>query len=106
VVIQSNQTECAILLLQCKGSAAPEITDEWWSDVFRDQLPDGCIRISSRVLSPYPEAMEAACSLFASANISAAGLVETPQLFLADESYAWAQEAGQDWRKALAKGKG
>lgn len=106
VVIQSNQTECSILLVQCKGTTAPEMSDEWWSDVFRDQMSDGRIRISSRILAPYPEALEAACSLFASANSSATGLVETPQLFLSDESYAWAQEAGQDWRKALAKEKG
>lgn len=108
MVIQSNRTECAILLLQCKGTTAPEISDEWWSDVFRDRLPDGRIQMSSRILSPWPEALEAACSLFASANSTAAGMVETPQLFLSDESYAWTQEAGQDWRKALtvAKEKG
>lgn len=103
VTIQSGRTECAVLVMQSKACEPPAPSDEWWGDAFRNILPDGHIRVSSRFIAGYPEAIECGCALMASAHSSAPGLVDTPNLFMGDDAYIWAQTAGQQWRENMSR---
>ncbi|TCW80982.1 hypothetical protein C5O80_22635 [Burkholderia sp. SRS-46] len=66
-----------------------ELSNWWWAELFRPTA--GNIRLASRVLLPYPDALEAARVLEASAN------AEAPLeqgLFLSDAAWHWAHSEG------------
>ncbi|WP_126223531.1 hypothetical protein [Burkholderia ambifaria] len=66
-----------------------ELPNMWWAELFRPV--SGSIRLSSRMLLPYPDALEAARVMLASAN------AETPPergFFLSDNTWHWAHLEG------------
>jgi len=66
-----------------------ELPNAWWGELFRPTA--GNIRLASRVLLPYPDALEAGRVLEAAAN------AETPakqSLFLSDAAWHWAHSEG------------
>lgn len=66
-----------------------ELPQSWWGDLFRPAA--GNIRLVSRVLLPYPDALEAARVLEAAANADAP--VEQ-RIFLSDAAWNWAHSEG------------
>jgi hypothetical protein len=66
-----------------------ELPSQWWGELFRPTV--GNIRLASRVLLPYPDALEAARVLQAAANAEA--LPEQGQ-FLSDAAWHWAHSEG------------
>ena len=68
---------------------AVELPNQWWGELFRPVT--GNIRLASRMLLPYPDALEAASVMQAFAN------AETPPqrgLFLSDATWHWAHSEG------------
>lgn len=101
VTIPSCGVQCAILMCQTAGPMPPTISDEWWSELFAEHLQPGCdLRISSRLLLPLPSAIEAGAAMLSAAS-TGGRKVDTPRVFLDDETHAFAQDAGIDWRQAL-----
>lgn len=99
--IPSGGIHAAILMCQTVGPIPPTISDEWWSELFADSLHPGCdLRVSSRLLLPLPSAIEAGAAQL-SAAVTGGKQVDTPRVFLDDETWAFALEAGVEWRKAL-----
>lgn len=66
-----------------------ELPNWWWAELFRPTA--GNIRVASRVLLPYPDALEAARVLEAAANAEA--LPEQGH-FLSDAAWHWAHSEG------------
>ncbi|WP_146187175.1 hypothetical protein [Novimethylophilus kurashikiensis] len=66
-----------------------ELPNLWWGELFRPVA--GNIQLSARMLLPYPDAIEAARVLEASANAST---LPTRTGFLSDNGWAWATDAG------------
>jgi hypothetical protein len=101
VFIPSSGIHAAVLMCQTAGPTPPTISDEWWSELFADSLHPGCdLRMSSRLLLPLPSAIEAAAAQLSSAVTGGKG-VDTPRVFLDDETHEFALAAGVEWRQAL-----
>ncbi|MFM0734353.1 hypothetical protein PQQ52_28110 [Paraburkholderia sediminicola] len=66
-----------------------ELPNWWWGELFRPTA--GNIRLASRVLLPYPDALEAARVLEATANAQAPA---EQGLFLSDAAWHWAHSEG------------
>jgi hypothetical protein len=65
------------------------LPNSWWAELF--QPTAGNIRLASRVLLPYPDALEAARVLEAAANAEAPA---KQGLFLSDAAWHWAHSEG------------
>jgi hypothetical protein len=66
-----------------------ELPSQWWGEVFRPTA--GNIRLTSHVLMPYPDALEAARVLHAAANAEA---LPAQGPFLSDAAWHWAHSEG------------
>lgn len=100
--IPAGGMHCAVLLTTTAGPAMPTLTDEWWSELM-EVAPGACLRMSSRICAPWPDAVEAAAAML-SAAATGGTQFDTPRLFLDEASWAFALECGQDWRRALILG--
>jgi hypothetical protein len=101
VAIPSDGVHAAVLMCQTAGPTPPVISDEWFAELFAEHLQPGCdLRLSSRLVLPLPSAIEAAAAQL-SAAVTGGKLVDTPRVFLDDETWAFALEAGVEWRKTL-----
>ncbi len=98
VRISPHRIEAAVMRVWCQGESKPQLTDEWWGDVFR-QLPGAACLATGSAL-PWPDAVEAACAMLANTRGSQE-FAETPQLFLPFEDYVLAQEAGRKFREKV-----
>lgn len=100
--IPTDGMHCAVLLTTTAGPAMPTLTDEWWAELM-ETAPGACLRMSSRICAPWPDAVEAAAAML-SAAATGGSQVDTPRLFLDEASWAFALEVGQGWRRALILG--
>lgn len=101
VTISSGGIHCAILMCQTASHMPPTIRDEWFGELFDEHIQPGCdLRISSRLLLPLPSAIEAGAAMLSAAS-TGGKQVETPRVFLDVETYAFAMEAGVEWRQTL-----
>lgn len=101
VTIPSGGVHCSILMCQTASQVPPTITDEWFGELFADHLQPGCdLRMSSRLVLPLPSAIEAGAALLSAAS-TGGKQVETPRVFLDLETWAFALEAGVEWRQTL-----
>jgi|GEM_PF-3185538 len=66
-----------------------ELPSQWWGELFRPTA--GNIRLTSHVLMPYPDALEAARVLHAAANAEA---LPEQGPFLSDAAWHWAHSEG------------
>jgi hypothetical protein len=99
--VSSGGVHCAILMCQTASQLPPTISDEWFGELFADSLKPGCdLRISSRLVLPLPSAVEAGAALLSAAS-TGGKQVDTPRVFLDNETWAFALEAGVEWRNTL-----
>lgn len=103
VSLMSGDMDCAVLLVTTHTPTPPDLKDEWWAELF--ELDDGArLRLSARMVLPFVEALEAGCALLSTARMGTLN-VDTPRLFLTDDAWTWAQDAGIEWRHALKTGR-
>lgn len=100
ISIKTGCVQCAIALCRTSpdlpDAESHTLTAEWWAALFGDIPLQDTVHISSRMLLPYPDALEAARVLY---GIAATGTPPIkPPGFLSDHAWAWAIDAGLQYR--------
>lgn len=75
---------------------ADDIDNMWWGELFNQALTDDNVYLSSRMLLPLPDAIEAAFCMHSTATRRSA--VVEPTYFINKAVKAWALQAGQAFR--------
>ena len=99
VIVMPYTTTCAVLAMRTKHPyTIPAPSADWWSEAFR--VPEGNrVRLSGTMTLPWIDAIEAGCML--QARAMTANPPDTPRHFLDDTAFAWALDAGAQFRMAL-----
>jgi hypothetical protein len=97
--IAPHKTTVAVLLLRTSGEETPVISDSWWGDLFSETGAEP-ITISSNIVAPLPDAIEAGRVLLGAATHHSAP--DFSQMFLSDHDYIRALSAGGEWVQMLS----
>ncbi len=100
VTIATHCIQCAIAVFRAAADAPDpadhDIEHAWWATLFSATPLQDTVYLSARMLLPYPDALEAARVLYSTATAGKPPVQRAA--FLTDHAWAWAVDAGLQYR--------